>query len=428
MNASETPSKTPTNLSLLQPECACAVAPDNEEHKRHQRIHALVPVLTYTRKPAGNHDFTSACGNTGAVFGWEPGRLVAEREFWRAGLHPDDVPLVAQALASLPQQGDCSLEYRLRASGGGYAWFLDTMALVPEAPDKPAEIVGYLLDISRSKNLELELREEILAAKAASQAKSEFLTDMNHELTTPLNAVIGFSEVLQDRYFGELTAKQEEYVATIRKSGQRLLALITDILQLVRLDVGDTVLNLDPGSPAGLMRASVEMLREKALRHNITIESDLGPELQPEILLDDVKFRQVLFVLLINAVKATPNGGNVRLGGHRVWKGGAERLEISIEDTGPGIPADFAPRLFTPFARQEAVPAAAEQNTGLGLALARSLARLQGGEVVLTSSSSRGSRMEFHLPVHPAAAQPDQPEVDSAAPSPIPGAETHVES
>ena len=431
MSASETPSKTPMNPSLPQPEPGCAALSDHEEENRRQRIHDLVPVLTYTRKPDGNHDFTSACGNTRGVFGWEPGRLVAEREFWRTGLHPDDAPLAAQALASLQERGDCSMEYRLRPPQGEYSWFLDTMALVPGAKGKPGEIIGYLQDISRSKRVEFELREELLAARAASQVKSEFLANTSHELTTPLNAVIGFSEVLQDRFFGELTEKQDEYVTTIRDSGLRLLALLTDILQLAKLDAGDTVLSLDPASPAGLMRASVEMLREKTLRHSITMELDIGPELEPETSLDEVKYRQVLSVLLGNAVKFTPESGTVRVSGHRVWKSGTEMLEFSVEDTGPGIPDDFAPRLFTPFARQEAAHAPASQGAALGLALARRLARLQGGDVLLASSSALGCRLEFRLPVRPAAF--DLKDADTAhaekqgaapqnAPVPTPGA------
>ncbi|MDP3426581.1 MAG: histidine kinase dimerization/phospho-acceptor domain-containing protein [Humidesulfovibrio sp.] len=397
------------NPSLPQPEPGHDVAAEHEEQRR-QRIHALAPLLTYTRKPGGDHDFTSACGNTGGVFGWEPDRLVAERKFWRDGLHPDDAPLVAQALASLPERGDCSIAYRLRAPLGEYGWFLDTMALVQDAEGKPAEIVGYLLDISRSKKLELELKEQLLAARAASQAKSEFLANMSHELTTPLNAVIGFSEVLQDRYFGELTAKQDEYVATIRDSGLRLLALLTDILQLAKIDAGDAPLNLDPASPAALMRTAMEMLREKALRHGIAMELDLGPEMEPETPLDEVKFRQVLFVLLGNAVKYTPDNGKVRCSGHRVWKDGTELLEISVEDSGPGIASEFAPHLFTPFARVEPAQAAAGQGTGLGLglALARRLARLQGGDVALANTSALGSRLEFRLPVDPVAPTPIQ--------------------
>jgi len=194
--------------SLPSNKKSAAGGPACGDEKRLKRIHDLTPVLTYTRRPSGRHEFTSAQGNTLAAFGWEPDRLVAEQDFWRSGLHPDDAPQAEQALADIEKRGDCSLEYRLRPAEGEYSWFLDTMALLKDAEGKPAEIVGYLLDISRTKRIELELREELLAARAASQVKSEFLANMSHELTTPLNSVIGFSEVLQDRFYGELSEKQ----------------------------------------------------------------------------------------------------------------------------------------------------------------------------------------------------------------------------
>ena len=404
MSASETPSNTHTSPSPPLPE-HCPVAVGNgDEGERSLIIHPQSPLLTYVRMATGAHHFTSVCGKPEGAFGWEPKILVSDQDFCRTGLHPDDVPLVTQALAELPERGSCAIEYRLRAAQGAYAWYLDSMALEAGAEGTPRKIVGSLLGISRTKALEGALREQLLAARAASQVKSEFLANMSHELTTPLNAVIGFSEVLQDRYFGELTEKQAEYVATIRESGLRLLALLTDILQLAKLDAGDTVLNMDPASPAGLMRAAMEMLREKTMRHNITIELDLGPDMEQETSLDEVKFRQVLYILLGTAVKQTKDAGKVKFSGRRTGHGASKRLLVSVEDSGPGIPADFASRLFTPFAAQ----AVAHQGEGLGLALARQLARLQGGDVLLADTSPSGSRLEFSLPGSPATQSLDE--------------------
>lgn len=250
------------------------------------------------------------------------------------------------------------------------------------------------------------LREALLAAEAASQAKSEFLANMGHDLTSPLNAVIGFSEVLLDRYFGELNAKQVEYVSIIRESGHRLLSLLTDILQLAKLDAGDAALALAPASPAGLVRACLEMNREKALRHNITLDLDLAPDLEQATLLDEVKFRQVLFALLGNAVKSTPDNGQVRISGRRMGKDGGEVLEMGVADSGPGVPPEIASGLFTPYARPESPQAAGPEGTGLGLALARRLARLQGGDVALAESSAQGRRLVFTLPVRDSVSGP----------------------
>jgi len=286
----------------------------------------------------------------------------------------------------------------------------------PSPPDEPGPAAAPGMCV---EELEQELRDALLAANAASQAKSDFLANMSHELTTPLNAVIGFSEVLLDRFFGELNDKQDEYVNIIRDAGLRLLALLTDILQLAKLDAGDETLELAPVSPAALMRATLEMNRERALRHGLTMELELSPDMERETALDEVKFRQVLFALLGNAVKFTPDNGRVTLSGRRVERTGGEILEVSVKDSGPGIPAHFAPRLFTPFSQLERPQTKTHQGVGLGLALARRLARLQGGEVSLAESSARGSRLVFTLPVHGAAQDgADQDREPSPGPSP----------
>ena len=279
-----------------------------------------------------------------------------------------------------------------------------TTPLAP--PDEPRPACGPGQDVEETGR---GLREALQDAEAASRAKSEFLANMSHDLTSPLNAVIGFSEVLLDRFFGELNAKQDEYVNIIRASGHRLLALLTDILQLAKLDAGDMALDLAPASPAGLVRSSLEMNREKAVRHNITLSLDLGPDLEQATPLDELKFRQVLFALLGNAVKFTPDNGQVRLSGRRARKDGGEILEVSVADSGPGIPADFASGLFTPFARREHPQPGTPPGAGLGLALARRLARLQGGDVVLAETSAQGSRLVFTLPVRDTAHEaPDE--------------------
>lgn len=258
-------------------------------------------------------------------------------------------------------------------------------------------------DITERKRTEARLVEMMNKAEAANVAKSDFLANMSHELTTPLNAVIGFSEVLLDRFFGELNDKQAEYVNIIREGGLRLLSRLTDILQMAKLDSGDEALDLAPAFPAALLRETLDMCREKALLHGIVLELDLGPDLEQATWLDEGKFRQVLFALLGNAVKFTPDNGRVRLTGRRVQKDGAEILEVGVEDSGPGIPSEFLPHLFIPFSQVEKPQTKQHAGIGLGLALARRLARLQGGEVELAQTSAQGSRLVFILPLRDAA-------------------------
>ncbi len=366
---------------------------------RHRCILSLASMLIYSRAPDEDHRYTSVCGNTQAALGWDSNLLVADPDFWRTSLHPEDAPRVLAILKSLPERGECSEEYRLRSHSGVYVWFMDKMTLIKNDDGAPIEIVGCLLDITRTKELERKLREALLTANAASQAKSDFLSNMSHELRTPLNSVIGFSEVLLDRFFGPLTDKQEEYVTTIRESGQRLLAQLTDILQLTKLDAGDIALELAPASPAGLLRASLEMSKEKASLHSISLELDLAGDMEQAMLLDEVKFRQVLVALLGNAVKFTQDKGRVKVSGRRFTTTEGESLEVRIEDSGPGFPAEFLSRLFTPFTQMERPHTKKHSGVGLGLALARRLARLQGGEVELAGTSDQGSCLVFTLPM-----------------------------
>lgn len=403
MSASETRWNWPMKPPALPDDSRSACGQDFDAGSQHRRILSLASVLTYSRSINGDHPYLSVCGNTLDAFGWEPDRLVTDPGFWRACLHPEDAPRVLEALESLPELGMCSVEYRLRRGDGEYGWSLDRMALLRGAEGDPVEIVGYLLDISCTKELEHELRHALLLANAASQAKSDFLSNMSHELTTPLNAVIGFAEVLQDRFFGSLNPKQDEYVTIIRKSGQRLLALLTDILLLSKFDAGDVALELAPASPAVLLRASLAMKQEKAVRHTISMDLDLTPEMDQITPLDEVKFRQVLLTLLGNAMKFTPDNGWVRIEGRRVATQEGESLVISVEDSGPGIPIEFASSMFTPFIQLERPQTKTHQGVGLGLALARQLARLQGGEIELADTSTQNSRMVFTLPVRDTA-------------------------
>lgn len=326
-----------------------------------------------------------------------------------------DQETIQKHLRSLsPDHPSINFTHRILLPGDEVRWQEWTHRAIYSPPGELAEFQAVGSDITTRKQAEAQLIELKDRAEAANIAKSDFLANMRHELTTPLNAVIGFSEVLLDRFFGELNAKQDEYVNAIRESGLRLLSLLTDILQLTKLDAGDEALDLAPVSPAALLSVVLEMNREKALRHNITLDFDLGPDMEQATLLDGVKFRQVLFALLSNAVKFTPDNGQVRIEGRRVKKNGAEILEVSVQDSGPGIPEAFAPNLFTPFSQLERPYTKVHQGVGLGLALARRLARLQGGDIELADSSAKGNRLVFRLPVRDEA--PDAPTADREPP------------
>jgi signal transduction histidine kinase len=240
------------------------------------------------------------------------------------------------------------------------------------------------------KNLELEI---------ASQHKSEFLANMSHELRTPLNAIIGFSEVLSEKMFGDLNERQDEYLNDILTSGQHLLSLINDILDLSKVEAGRMELELESFSLPQSLENGLTMIKERANRHGIVLGLELDPDLDV-IEADERKVKQMVFNLLSNAVKFTPDGGSVTLSAHNV----DEEVHIAVADTGIGIPEQDLELIFEEFRQStEGHGSGRPEGTGLGLALTRSFAELHGGRIWVESKVGVGSTFTFAIPRHQSA-------------------------
>ncbi len=254
--------------------------------------------------------------------------------------------------------------------------------------------------------------------EAANRHKSEFLASMSHELRTPLNAIIGFSEVLVDRLFGDLGAKQEEYLKNILESGQHLLSLINDILDLSKVEAGRMELEFGSFSLSGVLEDGLTMVRERAGRHGITLslDTDLAIDI---IEADERKVKQVIFNLLSNAVKFTPDGGQVGIkaeldsssrsgqapsasSGQAPSAGSGQVLrevQTTVWDTGIGIAPEDQERIFEEFRQAGGMDGQKQEGTGLGLALAKKFVELHGGRIWVESEVGHGSRFTFTLPV-----------------------------
>jgi CheY-like chemotaxis protein len=278
-----------------------------------------------------------------------------------------------------------------------------------------------MADFLRDKNdiLELEVERrtrELLASREiairnmqleeASRMKSEFLANMSHELRTPLNAIIGFSEVLRDGLLGELAPTQKEYINDIFSSGNHLLSLINDILDLSKVEAGKMTLELEPLLVAALVQAGLQVVREKAMVHHLQLTTDvaLDVEASGEIWLDQRKVKQILYNLLSNAVKFTPEGGEVRLVARRVGPAAVPHgkfehyLELAVADTGIGIASEDQARVFQPFVQIDSALSRRYAGTGLGLSMVKRLAELHDGAVALTSPPGKGSTFTVWLP------------------------------
>jgi signal transduction histidine kinase len=237
-----------------------------------------------------------------------------------------------------------------------------------------------------------ELRRLYKELEAASLHKSEFLANMSHELRTPLNAILGFSQVLRERTFGDINEKQKEYLDDILSSGNHLLSLINDVLDLSKVEAGQVELETAPFSLREALESGVVMVRERATRDGVKIA--LSADLDVDTVKgDERRIRQVIFNLLSNAVKFTPAGGAV---GVKAAQENGE-VRVSIADTGPGIAAEDRERIFEEFQQTDA-GIEQREGTGLGLALSKRLVELHGGRIWVESELGKGSTFVFTLP------------------------------
>jgi signal transduction histidine kinase len=276
----------------------------------------------------------------------------------------------------------------------------------------PAETIDLLRTFAAQSALAIqnarlfsEIEDKSRQLEAASRHKSEFLANMSHELRTPLNAVIGFSEVLIQRMFGDLTDKQEEYLKDIFSSGQHLLSLINDILDLSKIEAGRMELAISEFDLPGAIENVLILMRERAGRRGVTLGRTVDERLGT-IHADERKVKQVLLNLLSNALKFTPEGGriDVRAG----FRDGV--VEIAVTDTGIGIAPEDHETVFEEF-RQVGAASHGVEGTGLGLALSRKFVALHGGRIWVESAMGHGATFTFTLP--PAGSPTPVPSVPS---------------
>jgi signal transduction histidine kinase len=238
---------------------------------------------------------------------------------------------------------------------------------------------------------EIEIKSREL--EVASQHKSEFLANMSHELRTPLNAIIGFSEVLSERMFGDLNDKQDEYLKDIHASGQHLLSLINDILDLSKIEAGKMELELSDFDLPMTIHNALMLIRERAARRSIALNTAVDKRVG-QVHADERKIRQVLLNLLSNAIKFTPEGGRIEVGAKPV----DSFVEVSVTDTGVGIAPEDQEAVFEEF-KQVGTGDKKVEGTGLGLALSRKFIELHGGKIWVESQVGECSTFTFTVPV-----------------------------
>ncbi len=251
-----------------------------------------------------------------------------------------------------------------------------------------------------------EAKEE---AEVANKAKSDFLASMSHELRTPLNAIIGFAQVLQEQFFGPLNEKQAGYVRDIAESGEHLANLINDILDLAKVEAGKMNVELSSVHLKSLLENSTVMIKEKCLKHGISLDISVPDELAgTEILADERKLKQIMYNLLSNAAKFTEDGGAIRISSQLCPSGSAEEpagpaIEVAVTDTGIGISPGDQVKIFQEFYQVKGGLTSKTPGTGLGLSLTKRFVELHGGVIGVESGGrGKGSTFRFTIPVRTA--------------------------
>jgi PAS domain S-box-containing protein len=283
-------------------------------------------------------------------------------------------------------------------------------------------------EISVREEMEKEFIEAKEVAETANRAKSEFLANMSHEFRTPLNHIIGFTELVVDKKFGEVNETQEDYLGDVLQSSKHLLLLVNDILDLSKVEAGKLELKASSIDPRILIDNSLIMFKEKSFKHGIKLSSDVD-HVPETIIADERKLKQILYNLLSNAVKFTPDGGKVGLSamvvdcivrpglrsgdpkdlqiiagedvrGEVNGKKHGKCVQFSVSDTGIGIKAEDQSRIFSPFEQVDGSTSRRYQGTGLGLPLTKKLVEIHGGKIWMKSEGDgKGSTFNFIIPI-----------------------------
>jgi two-component system cell cycle sensor histidine kinase PleC len=313
-------------------------------------------------------------------------------------VHPDDRPEVIDRMSrTIADKSRTTMEFRIERRDGEERHLWAQWQCSLNAAGEVSHVFGVSRDVTEEKKAAEALRAAKDAAEAASRAKSEFLASMSHELRTPLNAIMGFSEVLKEGILGPLSERYRDYASDIHRSGRHLLDLISDLLNMARIEARQIEFNEESVALADIVEEGLRLTRltpgEAAQMVTVTL-----PDPVPIIQADRRALKQVLINLLGNAAKFTPDDG--RIGVAVGFDATGEHLEIKISDTGIGVPEHRLGDLGKPFSRVENVMSRRYQGSGMGLFISKALVERHGGALLITSAEGRGTSVTVRLPAN----------------------------
>jgi PAS domain S-box-containing protein len=389
----------PAALSVMR-DISARVTGRRARIESEQRLAALaenIPGATFQclRRPDGRLVFPYVGHGVRDLFGVDADAVMARPATLLKRIHPEDRRCLREAIREAdPALAPVRLELRLPGEGGAMRW-VQSIARPREPVGGDIVWDGIFLDVTDRHEALAALRAAKEEAEIANRTKSEFLASMSHEIRTPLNAIMGFAEVIEKQMFGPVgEPRYQEYAADIHASGSHLLSLIEDILDLSKLEAGRMELREGKVDVARVIDSSLSLLKRRAEAGEIRLAVRIAKKL-PALRGDERRIRQVLYNLLSNASKFTPDGGKVSVSAS---VGASSGLRIRVEDTGVGIrPEDIAIAL-TPFGQVHDRKAREDGGSGIGLPLAKSLVERHGGRLDLESEPGKGTRVIVRFP------------------------------
>lgn len=330
------------------------------------------------------------------IFGVEKGVFEPSLENIKDLMYPEDAKQIVRCFRKAIREGkDCVLEFRIRNRTGDARYiYCEGRCKTDERSGKVKALFGIMQDITERKCHERALNEAKEAAETAYASKTRFLANMSHELRTPLNAVIGFSEMMQQQLLGPVgNDRYLDYIGGIHESGEHLLNLINDILDMSKIEVGKYELEIEEFNLSKLVQLAVHMMETRAHDGNVRLIADNVPE-NLTIRADRRAIMQILLNLLSNAVKFTEDDGEVEI----TCRKGEEIVLISVRDTGFGIPEDKLKLVTLPFEQVSSAMTRDHEGSGLGLAITKDLVDLHNGTLTLKSKVDEGTTATVLLP------------------------------
>ncbi|AFZ11698.1 multi-sensor hybrid histidine kinase [Crinalium epipsammum PCC 9333] len=328
-------------------------------------------------------------------------------------VHPEDLPRVREnhlRCFSLLDDEWTEIEYRMRDKQGNWRCLYSRDCVFSRTADgQPKQLLGTAIDITERKQAELEIQRAKEAAVAANHAKSTFLSNMSHELRTPLNIILGFTQLMVKS--DNLSPEHLENINIINRSGEHLLNLINDVLDMAKIESGSVTLNERNFNLYQLLDELETMFRLKTNDKGLELIVDRSANVPECVCTDDIKLRQVLINLVNNALKFTQQGSisiQVGLADDRDRNSNKSRFNFAITDTGAGIPGDELEKIFQPF-QQTITGKTAKEGTGLGLTISQKFINMMGGKITVSSEVGRGSIFKFDIQVSIPEQAPTKP-------------------